>query len=80
MAKIDFTNASAEDITIIDDDQISYLYGGRYTSDEYIKVPDDEGKQVNMHRVTVELLCDDEQFISLIKTSKAKGNITVKLV
>lgn len=81
MAKeINLENAKPEDFQVIDENNIRYLYGGRYTCDEYIQVEDENGKPKNMHKVTLELVCDDEQFIALIKTSASKGTVTVNLV
>ena len=81
MAKeINLENAKPEDFQVIDENNIRYLYGGRYTSDEYIQVEDENGKPKNMHKVTIELVCDDEQFIALIKESAKKGGISVSLV
>lgn len=71
--------ANAEDFRIVDESQIRYMFGGRYCSDEYIQVDGKEGPE-NMHRVTIELLCDHEQFIALMRASADKGKIDVKLV
>ena len=71
--------AKAEDFRIVDESQMRYLFGGRYCSDEYIQVDGKNGPE-NMHRVTVELLCDHQQFLSLIRASAEKGKIDVQLV
>ena len=71
--------AKVEDFRIVDEADIQYMYGGRYCSDEYIQVDGKNGPE-NMHRVTIELICDDNQFISLIRSSADKGNIHVQLV
>ncbi len=81
MAKeINLENASPEDFQVIDENNIRYLYGGRYTSDEYIQVEDENGKPKNMHKVVLELVCDDDQFIALIKSSAEKGRVAVNLI
>ena len=67
--------ANADDFKIVDDSQIQYLFGGRYASDEYIQI---DGK--NVHRVTIELICDNDQFLSLMRASADKGKIHVGLV
>ena len=72
--------ANAEDFKIVDESQIRYLFGGRYCSDEYIQVPDEKGVPKNVHRVTLELVCDHEQFIALMRASAELGKIDVKLV
>ena len=64
---------SSEDFTILDENNTKYLFGGRYTSDEYVK-------EESVHIVRIELVCDHDQFINLIKTSNEKGRIAVQLV
>ena len=71
--------ASADDFKIVDESQIRYMFGGRYCSDEYIQVDGKNGPE-NMHRVTIELLCDHEQFMALMRASSDKDRIDVKLV
>lgn len=71
--------ANAEDFKIVDESQLRYMFGGRYCSDEYIQVDGKNGPE-NMHRVTIELVCDHEQFMALMRASAEKGNIDVKLV
>lgn len=68
-----------DDYTILDENNIRYLFGGRYTSDEYVKM-DKDGKEESVHIVRIELVCDHDQFINLIKTSNEKGRISVQLV
>ena len=81
MAKeINLENASADDFQILDESQIRYLYGGRYRSDDYIQVDGEDGKPKNMHKVTIELLCDHDQFLALMRASAGKEQINVKLV
>ena len=71
--------ANAEDFRIVDESQMRYLFGGRYCSDEYIQVDGKNGPE-NMHRVTIELVCDHEQFMALMRASAEKDKIDVKLV
>lgn len=81
MAKeINLNGAGAEDFQILDDSQIRFLYGGRYRSDDYIQVDGEDGKPKNMHKVTIELLCDHDQFLALMRASAGKEQINVKLV
>lgn len=68
-----------DDYTILDENNIRYLFGGRYTSDEYVKM-DNDGKEESMHIVRIELACDHEQFMNLMKLSHEKGKIMVQLV
>ena len=71
--------ANAEDFKIVDESQIRYAFGGRYCSDEYIQVDGKNGKE-NVHRVTIELICDHDQFIALMRASSDKDRIDVQLV
>lgn len=77
---LNLEGADTSDFKIVDESQMAYLYGGRYCSDEYIQVDGEDGKPANMHRVTVELLCDHDQFIALMRQSAEKGRISVQLV
>lgn len=79
MTTINLEGAKAEDFKIVDETKMKYIFGGRYCSDEYIQVEGKNGPE-NMHRVTVELLCDHEQFMSLMRISSEKGAINVQLV
>lgn len=78
--EINLEGADVEDFKILDDSQIRYLYGGRYRSDDYIQVEGEDGKPKNMHKVCIEVLCDHEQFIALMKASAGKEQINIKLV
>lgn len=69
-----------EDYTILDENNTRFVFGGRYTSDEYIQTEDENGKPKNMHKVTIDLICDNEQFISLMRQSGEKGKIIIQLV
>lgn len=71
--------ANAGDFKIVDESQIRYMFGGRYSSDEYIQVDGKNGPE-NMHKVTIELICDHEQFMALMRQSAEKGTINVQLV
>ena len=71
--------ATADDFKIVDEANIKYMFGGRYASDEYIQVDGKNGPE-NMHRVTIELICDHNQFLSLIRASAEQGTINVRLV
>lgn len=77
---LDLSGARVEDYKIEEDPQLDFAFGGRYSSDEYIQVPGENGQQENVHRVTIELICDTPQFISLLKASEMKGIVHVKLV
>ena len=78
--ELNLNNANPDDFTIVDDAQIRYVYGGRYRSDDYIQVDGEDGKPKNMHKVTIEVLCDNEQFIALMRASENKEQMIVKLV
>ena len=83
MAKeINFEGAKivGNDYTILDESNTRFVFGGRYTSDEYIQTEDENGKPKNMHKVTIDLICDNEQFISLMRQSGEKGKIIIQLV
>ena len=69
---------SAE-FTVIDESNIRNIYGGRYCSDEYIQVDDGNGKK-NMHKVTVELVLDHNQFVSFLNASDKKERVIIQLV
>ena len=77
---LDLSGARVEDFKIEEDPQLDFAFGGRYTSDEYIQIPNEKGEQENVHKVTIELICDTEQFIAMLKASDMKGVIHVKLV
>ena len=72
--------AKVEDFKIEEDPQLDFAFGGRYTSDQYIQVDGQNGQPENVHKVTIELICDTEQFIALMKASDGKSVIHVKLV
>ena len=77
---INLDGADATDFKIVDESALAYAFGGRYSSDDYIKVQDDHGNDVNMHKVTIDLLCDHDQFIALLKVMHdGNGIIHVKL-
>ena len=69
---------SAE-FTVIDESNIRHIYGGRYGNDEYIQVDDGNGKK-NMHNVTINLMLDHAQFISLMNASDKKEKIIIQMV
>ena len=76
---LNLEGAEVSDFKIVDE-RINYAFGGRYTSDEYIQVPDEKGKPENMHKVTVQLICDHEQFLALLRTMhEGDGIIHIKL-
>lgn len=77
---LDLSGARVEDYKIEEDPQLDFAFGGRYTSDQYIQVEDETGQQQNVHKVTIELICDTEQFVAMLKASDMKGVIHVKLV
>lgn len=77
---LDLSGARVEDYKIEEDPQLDFAFGGRYASDQYIQVEDEKGQPQNVHKVTVELICDTAQFIALLKASELKGVIHVKLV
>ena len=77
---INLDGADATDFKIVDEN-INFAFGGRYSSDDYIKVQDDHGNDVDMHKVSIELLCDHDQFIALLRAMHdGDGLIHVKLV
>lgn len=76
---LNLEGADVSDFKIVDESKMGYIYGGRYCSDEYIQVDGKNGPE-NMHRVTVELLCDHDQFMALMKASSEKDRIAVQLV
>lgn len=79
---INLEGAGDGDFTVLDNPEntaVEYLYGGRYRSDDYIQVDGENGPK-NMHKVTVEILCDNAQFIALMQSSESKGRIQVQLV
>lgn len=78
---LNLEGADASDFKILDETNINYAFGGRYSSDDYIKVPDENGNDVDMHKVTINLFCDHEQFVALLRTMhEGDGIIHVKLV
>lgn len=78
---LNLEGADASDFKIVDESQLNYAFGGRYTSDEYIQVEGENGKPENMHKVTVEMICDHDQFIALMRVMhEDNGIIHVKLV
>ena len=78
--EIDLRKEDKEGFAIIDESQLNYLYGGRYASDQYLQVEGEDGKPKNVHKVTIELICDHDQFLALMRDSASKGTITVHLV
>lgn len=77
---LDLTGARVEDFKIEEDPQLDFAFGGRYSTDQYIQVDGENGKPENVHKVTIELICNTEQFIALMRASEAKGIIHVSLV
>lgn len=77
---LNLEGAKVEDFRIEEDPQLDFAFGGRYTSDQYIQVDGENGQPENVHKVTLELICDTEQFIALMKASDGRAVIHVKLV
>ena len=78
---LNLEGADATDFKIVDESQLNYAFGGRYTSDEYIQVEGEDGKPENMHKVTVQMVCDHDQFMALMRVMReGNGIIHVKLV
>ena len=78
---LNLEGADISDFKIMDEPKMDFAFGGRYTSDEYIQVEDENGKPENMHKVTVQMICDHEQFIALMRVmNEGDGIIHVKLV
>lgn len=77
---LNLDGARVEDYKIEEDPQLDFAFGGRYVADEYIQVDGQNGQPENVHKVTVELICDTDQFIAMLKASDMKGVIHVKLV
>ena len=77
---LNLDGARVEDYKIEEDPQLDFAFGGRYVADEYIQVDGQSGQPENVHKVTIELICDTDQFIAMLKASDMKGVIHVKLV
>jgi hypothetical protein len=77
---LNLDGARVEDYKIEEDPQLDFAFGGRYVADEYIQVDGQNGQPENVHKVTIELICDTDQFIAMLKASDMKGVIHVKLV
>ena len=77
---LDLSGARVEDFKIEEDPQLDFAFGGRYSTDQYIQVEGENGQPENVHKVTLELICDTEQFIALMRASDAKSVVHVKLV
>lgn len=78
---LNLEGAEVSDFKIEDEPMLDYAFGGRYTSDEYIQVENEKGVPENMHKVTVQMVCDHDQFIALMRVMReGDGIIHVKLV
>ena len=78
---LNLEDADVSDFKIMDEPKLDYAFGGRYTSDEYIQVDGENGKPENMHKVTVQMVCDHEQFMALMRVmNEGDGIIHIKLV
>ena len=73
-------------ISIFDEDMetatpsIEYLFAGRYKTDEYVPMENENGGQDMMHKVTINLVLDNEQFVAMM-SKMAKGEcIQIKLI
>lgn len=73
-------------ISIFDEDvaetvpEVEYLFAGRYKCDEYVPMENDEGGQDMMHKVTLNLVLDNEQFVAMMNMMANGNPIQVKLV
>lgn len=73
-------------ISIFDDDMetvapsIEYLFAGRYKTDEYVPMENENGGQDMMHKVTINLVLDNEQFVAMMGMMAKGESITMKLI
>ena len=73
-------------ISIFDDDMetvsstIEYLFAGRYKTDEYVPMENENGSQDMMHKVTINLVLDNEQFVAMMGMMANGEPITMKLI
>lgn len=74
-------------ISIFDDDdkttfapEVQYLFAGRYKTDEYVPMENENGGQDMMHKVTINLVLDNEQFVAMMGMMAKGESITMKLI
>lgn len=73
-------------ISIFDDDMeavspsIEYLFAGRYKTDEYVPMENENGGQDMMHKVTINLVLDNEQFVAMMGMMANGEPIKMKLI
>lgn len=73
-------------ISIFDDDMetvsptIEYLFAGRYKTDEYVPMENENGSQDMMHKVTINLVLDNEQFVAMMGMMTNGEPIKMKLI
>lgn len=73
-------------ISIFDDDMetvsptIEYLFAGRYKTDEYVPMENENGSQDMMHKVTINLVLDNEQFVAMMGMMANGEPIKMKLI
>lgn len=80
------------DISIFDEDDVKtvtfpdatpnveFMFAGRYRSDEYVPMENENGTQDMMHKVTLNLVLDNSQFVALMTKMSNGEPVSVKLV
>ena len=72
------------DISVYDPDaespKVEYVFGGRLHSSEYVKITNEKNKEIDVHRVHVDLILTNEQYREFLSFIGRDRPIKVLLV
>ena len=74
MSKISVYDADAEQ------PKVEYVFGGRLNSSEYVKIVNEKNKEVDVHKVHIDLVLTNEQYCELLSAIGGEEPIKVLLV
>lgn len=74
MSKISVYDSDAEQPSV------QYVFGGRLNSSEYVKITNEKNKEVDVHKVHIDLVLTNEQYRELLSAIGGEEPIKVLLV
>ncbi|AMH94590.1 hypothetical protein AR505_0869 [methanogenic archaeon ISO4-H5] len=70
-------------ISLYDEEEppkVEYVFGGRLHSSEYVKITDEKNREVDVHKVHIDLVLTNEQYRELLSFIGKDEPIRVLLV
>ena len=60
--------------------RVEYVFGGRLNSSEYVKITDERNREVDVHKVHIDLVLTTEQYCQLLSSIGGDEPVRILLV